>query len=238
MIERLNRNNLDINPEQWEDAVILDSILLEKGYFRSDSGAKANEYINTAKLAYYDYDSSNYNKEKLAKITAALAVQKAILAICTCDQEVQSLQIMEDCCGLILNQGKMHSDLLRVEIETATEKRINTTPPATIINYRENLIKNTFIEALELIHNNTTEQLAIANDMSSPISIRHEIPLNMFFTNSLSYAGKNVEGNYPVWAKNCIGWMQRNPAAENKRLDEYLAVYEKTQNDLEAELSK
>ena len=222
----LNVENDFLSAKDWESPETLDRALFSAGLFRTDPGTIPNRFIIVSEI-------EDNPPEEINAIVAALNVQRAILAICSCDPKPKSREVMEECTSLVGSRGEKHEELLRAEIKSAIRNGVNPYPPSDTVNYSSGLVRRILNEALTLNKEKTMEQLAIACDLSGEASFQQYVPINMYFEKSLSRDAEKEKVSHPYWVRNALAWLQKNPYATDDRLSRYLSAYEKTIPELD-----
>lgn len=222
---KLNKIIYNIKINDYKNPILLDQKLYKEGLIRSDAMAMPNKYIIVAPI-------NNNNIIELNKISAALSVQRAIIAIATYDNDISIKKLIE-LTSIIGNRGDLHQELLMEEIKHYQNHTYSVTPPSYIHSFSNGLINRLFNETITNLDNRSIEQLAVATDLSGDLNFCNNLPINMIFDKKYNRNISDENKKLPMWAANAINYTQNNPQIDDKRLERYLSAYNKKIKDLE-----
>lgn len=231
MIRIITREQEILPDTAWTDTALLDEQLMQMGLVRSDAGFEPGNSIIAAQLSG-DIDDT------VQSALAALAVQRAILTIASCDAQPQPAERMREMCGLVATTSEFHNRLLEAEIESACKKGIDAAPPGEVFRYKPGQASRLLLEALKLIPSQTTEQLGVFADLANDDVRATLLPIGRAFTTEANRGSAAIGRHVAPVMRNVLAWMMRNPTAHTERIKRYLRAYDLTLEDLEEALRR
>ncbi len=210
----------------WTDSNALDLLLFENNLLRSDAGSMPADSINVARIEGED-------PSLIATIIATLAIQRAVLTICSCDENPGTSTNIKKSIKDIPRHGELHDALLQLDLRQALTKGIDAHPPRQVHQYTEGLVARLLGNAVNSMEIQTYEQLGVANDLSDDEDIYAHILLTTNYTLLPSRGAADVTGVKNQSYANAIAWIVRNPNASNERAERYLSAYSLTMKDVE-----
>lgn len=202
----------------WDNPIALDADLFAQGWYRSDAGFRPGTHCHVQPIG----EMSN---NVLEQICAALAVQRAILCIFTCDQRQPDTEKVGIALGQIQPVNAQHKAMLASEVEMAIDGRCDAAPPQEVHSYRAGLVSNMIGNTLKIIGNVSLEQIGVVADLSGDTSIIEQVSMTSAPEGILGQGAQDVSAKLPVRLRNALAWHQRNPGAGEDRLGRYLTAY-------------
>ncbi len=220
-VKTITRNDPSIAPAAWGDPVALDIALYQQGLFRSDAGFNPGEEVMVAPVG-------EISAGDLEQTCAALALQRAILTLASCDVRSCSADRLTRALELIPTLNDTHHDLLAAECSKALSAGCDAQPPHQVHRYREGFVKQTLLAVLTILEDISYEQIGVANDLGDLSDTLPSLAPHIGIEPVLARGAGDVKSEIPVKLRNPLAWYRRNPAADEKRLERYLAAYGQT----------
>ena len=223
----LSAASLGINSDDWQDANVLDAILLGRRLLRTNAGAKPDSKI-TAVEATEDEVSS------FESIGASLALQRAIMTVLFSQAEHPSLETIDDALQAVESRGKLHDALLSAELKNAVTNGITADPPEDIYGYTDGTVVGLLHRTLDLMASSSygLEACAVANSLCRKDDVLERLRPDRYMETLPAIAAASQPARYPTTIKNNLSWIARNEDADDDRIARYLKAYGTTIDSL------
>ncbi len=216
----LQMTQLDIQSEDWNDPKTLDAILFGKRLLRSDSGMKPDEHIIVA-------DISDDDVRDLEDISAAIALQRAIMCVMTSEAKRPTMSTICDIVGRVETRSDLHDVLLAAEIFRCRENPVIARPPETVHRYKEGTMTGLMRRALDAMDPETygMEALAVACSLCSGVDLLEHIDPTITLEIRPANGEAFQPGRYQLAIRNNLAWLAKNSDADEERTGRYLKAY-------------
>jgi len=216
----LQMAQLDIQEEDWKDPKTLDAILYGKRLLRSDSGMQPNEQIIVADIADDDV-------RDLEDISAAIALQRAIMCVMTSETKRPSMSTICEIVGRVETRSDLHDVLLAAEIFRCRDNPVIAQPPESVHRYKEGTMPGLMRRALDAMDPDTygMEALAVACSLCSGIDLLEHIDPTITLEIRPANGEAVQPSRYQLAVRNNLAWLAKNSDADEERTTRYLKAY-------------
>lgn len=230
----MRRDQLDIEKDDWNDANVLDAILMGRRLLRSDAGMPARETIIVA-------DVTDEDMKDLEEVGAALALQRAIMCVMTSEIPRATIDKIFPIINRIETRSNLHEVLLAAEIFRcgSDDEVIIANPPESMYRYKEGTVPGLMRRALDAMDEKVygIESLAVANSMCLNVNLLDLVDAVRPTETRAAVGSEKQSENYPLVLRNNLAWLAKNPDANEDRTERYLKAYGTTIQGLGQQLA-
>jgi len=218
---------MGIDAEDWNDPSTLDALLLTRNMMRSDAGFMAGDAIIASEIIKYDI-------KYLEEISAALALQRAMIATMTCESQKPDIVTIMNTTARVESRGETHEALLREEVVRSSKKCPLVMPPETVFTYEDDAVIKMLRRALHGVKGGTygIEATGVANSLCLNADLLENLdPLR--FNEMREAQGAELQSpTMPRNIRNNLAWLSRNVNADAEMTSRYLRAYGTDIDDL------
>ena len=217
----INRNSGIVAQQAWARVIDLDNALYRAGFVRSDAGQPPADKIAILSIG-------NMSTQDLDEACAALALHRAILTVMSCDLRAQPAHTVAKALNLVPVTCALHSEFLALEMSRAMNGAIDASPPEDVFQYEQGFVEQLLLSSLTIIRDVSVEQIAVTCDLAKLDRFPDELVGRVRIEPLLAKGARTVDSRVPAKLRNPVAWYQRNPSAEEERLERYLRPYDLT----------
>ena len=227
MAQLLTVENLGISPDEWASPELLDAHLVSRGLIRSDAGFPAGESIIATEIREED-------RPFLEEIAAALALQRAMICVMTCEEEKPDIITIRKTVDRVESRGYTHETLLRDEVVHSMKRCPTAYAPESVFNYKEGTVLGLLRRALDGMNPNSygIEACGVANSLLQKGNILDGLNPIIYNVVRASEGQENQPKAYPLDIRNNLAWLERNPHCNAEQVERYLSAYGTTIDEL------
>lgn len=216
----LNREIMGIEADDWNDPSTLDALLLTRNMMRSNAGFVAGDSIITTEIVKDDI-------KYLEEISAALALQRAMIATMTCESQKPDIVTIMKTTARVESRGETHEALLREEVVRASKQCPLIMPPEMVFTYEDDAVIKMLRRSLHAVKGGTygVEATGVANSLCLSGNLLENLdPLR--FNEMREAQGADLQSpNLPRNIRNNLAWLSRNITADADMTSRYLQAY-------------
>lgn len=227
----LRQEESGIDVADWAEPAVLDAILLGRRLLRSDAGTVADDQIIVA-------DVSEEDIAHLEDVSAALALQKAVMCVMTSETRRPGMDTICQVVNRIESRGDLHDVLIAAEIFRCRDEPVLAKPPEDLHTYRDGTMTGLMRRALDAMNPKTygMEALAVACSLCPKTDLLNNVDPTIHIETRPATGESLQPQAYPLAIRNNLAWLAKNPDADEKRTARYLRAYGTTIEKLSARL--